>query len=119
MAFRDQLERICSAVEGAVACSVIGFDGIAIDTYEGQATDLDLPSLLVEYTTLLNQVRAAAGVLQSGDVRELVISTDRLTALSRPLSNEYFVVLALSPEGNWGKARYMLRVVSPDLQREL
>lgn len=118
MAFREYLEQICSAVDGSVACSVLGFDGIAVDTFESRATDLDIPTLLVEYTTILNQVRAAAGVLQSGNVRELVISTDKLTAMSRPLTDDYFVVLALSPDGNWGKARYMLRVVSPRLQQE-
>ncbi len=118
MAFRDHLERICGEVEGSVACSVIGFDGIAIDTYESRAEGFDIPTLLVEYTTILNQVRAAASVLQSGQVRELVISTDKLTAMSRPLTPDYFVVLALSPDSNWGKARYMLRVTAPTLQRE-
>ncbi len=122
MAFREHLERICSSVDGAMVCSVMGFDGIAIDTVERQPADLpealDVQALLVEYTTLLNQVRSAAGVLQSGEVQELVISTDRLTALSRPLTPEYFLLLALGPDGNWGKARFVLRTTAPEVRAE-
>jgi predicted regulator of Ras-like GTPase activity (Roadblock/LC7/MglB family) len=119
MAFREYLQEICAAVDGAVVCSVMGFDGIAIDTFESRPSpDLDIPVLLVEYTTILNQVRAAADVLQSGQVRELVVSTDKLTAISRPLSPEYFLVLAIAQEANWGKARYMMRIVAPRVAAE-
>jgi predicted regulator of Ras-like GTPase activity (Roadblock/LC7/MglB family) len=96
----------------------MGFDGIAIDTFESRSSELDIPTLLVEYTTILNQVRSAAAVLQSGQVQELVISTDKLTAMSQPLSPEYFLVLALTREANWGKARYMMRIVAPKLTAE-
>lgn len=118
MAFREHLEQICGAVDGAVVCSVMGFDGIAIDTVERQSADLDVTALLVEYTTLLNQVRGAAGVLQSGEVEEMVISTSRLTALSRPLTSEYFLLLALGPDGNWGKARFVMRTTAPKVRAE-
>jgi len=119
MGFREHLEKICASVEGAVAASVMGFDGIAIDTYESAGSDgVDLSSLLVEYANILSQVRSAAGVLQSGGVRELIISTDKLVTFSRPLGEEYFLILALVPDGNWGKARYVLRVAVPVVSRE-
>ena len=119
MGFREHLEKICASVEGAVAASVMGFDGIAIDTHEQRsAGGLDLTSLLIEYANILSQVRTAAGVLQSGDVQELIISTDKLTTISRPLGPEYFLMLAIAPEGNWGKARFVLRVSAPEVQRE-
>ena len=118
MGFREHLQDICEGVEGAVACSVMGFDGISIDTHEAAAGDLDIPNLLVEYTTLLNQVRSAAGVLQSGGVKELVVATDQLTTLARPLNSEYYLLLALKPDSNWGKARYMMRITAAKVQAE-
>ena len=118
MGFREHLQDICKGVEGAVACSVMGFDGISIDTHEVAAGDLDVPSLLVEYTTLVNQIRTAAVVLQSGGVKELVVATDRLTTLARPLNSEYYLLLALTPEGNWGKARYLMRITAAKVQAE-
>jgi predicted regulator of Ras-like GTPase activity (Roadblock/LC7/MglB family) len=119
MTFREHLERICSSVEGTVAASIMGFDGIAVDTFERSAgAGVDVSSMLVEYANILNQVRTASGVLQSGGVRELIISTDKLTTISRPLTADYFLVLALAPDGNWGKARYVMRVTAPEVQAE-
>jgi predicted regulator of Ras-like GTPase activity (Roadblock/LC7/MglB family) len=119
MAFREHLERICSAVDGTVAASIMGFDGIAVDTFERNAdASVDVSSMLVEYANILNQVRTAAGVLQSGGVRELIISTDKLTTISRPLTSDYFLVLALAPNANWGKARFVMRVTAPEVQAE-
>ena len=44
----------------------MGFDGIAIDTYECAGSEgIDLGSLLVEYANILSQVRSAATVLQT------------------------------------------------------
>jgi hypothetical protein len=37
----------------------------------------------------------------------------------RLLSHDYFLALALAPEGNYGKGRYLMRVVAPKLQQEL
>jgi predicted regulator of Ras-like GTPase activity (Roadblock/LC7/MglB family) len=119
MAFREHLERICSAVDGTVAASVMGFDGIAVDTFERSSDpSVDVSTMLVEYANILNQVRTAAGVLQSGSVRELIISTDKLTTISRPLTPDYFLVLALAPDANWGKARFMMRITAPEVQAE-
>jgi len=119
MGFREHLEKICTSVDGAVAASVMGFDGIAIDTYEGAGAEgVDLTSLLVEYANILSQVRTAASVLQTGEVRELIIATDKLATFSRPLGPEYFLILAMIPDGNWGKARYVLRVSAPGVSQE-
>ena len=117
MGFRDSLEQVCT-VEGAVAASVMGFDGIAIDTVTPASTSVDLEALLVEYASILGQVKQAAEMLQSGQVSELSIGTDRITTLLRPINPEYFLVLAMKPEGNFGKGRYLLRVTAPKLQAE-
>ncbi|WP_373044970.1 roadblock/LC7 domain-containing protein [Vulgatibacter sp.] len=117
MGFRESLEEVC-AVEGAVAASVMGFDGIAIDTVTPAAPSVDLEALLVEYGGILSHVKQAAEILQTGKVNELSVGTDRLTTLLRPINPEYFLVLAMTPDGNHGKGRYLLRVNAPRLQNE-
>ncbi len=119
MSFRTHLEQVCSQVEGAVACSVMGFDGIAIDTHEVQSPEVDLQAMLIEYGNILTRLREAADVLQAGGVSEVSINTDKLITISRMLTPEYFIVLALTPEGNSGKGRYALRVVAPRVKAEL
>ena len=37
----------------------------------------------------------------------------------RALNEEYFLAFALRPAGNFGKARYVLRVLAPKIQAEL
>lgn len=117
MGFRESLEEVCG-VEGAVAASVMGFDGIAVETVTPKAQEMDLEALLVEYAGVLNQVRQAAEVLQTGPVSEISIGTERLTTLLRLINQDYFLVLAMRPEGNFGKGRYVLRVTAPKLQAE-
>jgi predicted regulator of Ras-like GTPase activity (Roadblock/LC7/MglB family) len=119
MSFREHLEQICRNVDGAVACSLMGVDGIEVDTHVTDGGELDLKSLLVEYSGVLRSAREAAEAHEAGGVAELAISTDKLLAVVRSVSPEYFMVLALTPDGNFGKARYLLRVTAPKLKAEL
>jgi predicted regulator of Ras-like GTPase activity (Roadblock/LC7/MglB family) len=116
MGFREDLEGICGRVEGALAATLMGFDGIAIDTAEMKpAPGVELQSLLVEYSGILSQVRQAAESLRIGTASEVSIRTEKLVAVARPLTPDYFVLLALSPDGNVGRARYELRIAGAKL----
>jgi predicted regulator of Ras-like GTPase activity (Roadblock/LC7/MglB family) len=119
MSFREHLEEVCRNVDGAVACSLMGVDGIEVDTHVQGGGDLDVKSLLVEYSGVLRSAREAAEAHEAGGVAEIAISTDKLQAVVRIVSPEYFMVVALTPEGNVGKARYLLRVTAPKLKAEL
>jgi len=119
MSFREHLEHVCSSVDGAVACSLMGVDGIEVETAVTTAGDLDLKSLLVEYSGVLRGAREAAEAHAAGGVAELSISTEKLIAVARLVSPEYFMVVALTPDGNVGKARYLLRITAPKLKSEL
>ena len=120
MGFREHLQEVVQSVDGAVACSLMGVDGIEVDTHlvDG-AGDVDVRNLLVEYSSLFRLAREAAETHGAGAVSELCIQTDRLLTVARLVTPEYFMVVALRPEGNFGKARYMLRVTSPRLRPEL
>ncbi|MFO7156370.1 MAG: roadblock/LC7 domain-containing protein [Pseudomonadota bacterium] len=118
MAFREHLENVCQ-VEGAVLACVMGFDGIAVDTHAPKAEGLDTDTLLVEYSALLDQVRRAAASLGNGKLEEVVVRAENLTAILRPIDENYFLFLALEPNGNTGKGRFLLRVTAPKLLEEL
>jgi predicted regulator of Ras-like GTPase activity (Roadblock/LC7/MglB family) len=119
MGFREHLQDVCNGVDGAVACSLMGVDGIEVDTHVVGGGDLDVKSLLVEYTSVLRSARDAAEAHQAGGVSEFSVATDKLTAVARLISPEYFMVVALRPEGNQGKARFLLRVTAPKVVSEL
>jgi predicted regulator of Ras-like GTPase activity (Roadblock/LC7/MglB family) len=123
MGFREHLQDVCRAVEGAVACSLMGIDGIEVDTHlvsdAPAEVAIDLRSLLVEYSTVLRGAREAADVHQAGDLSEFSINTEKLMTVARLVSPEYFMVVALAPSGNYGKARYLLRITAPRVRSEL
>jgi predicted regulator of Ras-like GTPase activity (Roadblock/LC7/MglB family) len=119
MAFRTHLEEIVKQVEGAVACSVMGFDGIAIDTHLVSDPGVDVNTVLIEYSNVLAKLKEATASLEAGSMSEVAIATVKLTTIARLLTPEYYLVLALSPEGNMGKGRYALRIAAPKLKAEL
>ena len=120
MAFLPLLEEVVRSVDGALACSVMGFDGIAVENFQlDAAADLDVQSTLIEYAAVLQQVRRAAELLKTGAVTEVSINSDQVLSVMRLVTEEYFVVLALKASGNYGKGRYALRIAAPRIRAEL
>jgi predicted regulator of Ras-like GTPase activity (Roadblock/LC7/MglB family) len=120
MSFNEHLQDLCKGVEGAVACSLMGIDGIEVDTHVARDAQVDdLKSLLVEYSGIFRSAREAAEAHQAGGVFEVSINTEKLVTVARLVSPEYFMVVALTPEGNYGKARYLLRIAAPKVRAEL
>ncbi len=118
MSFRQHLEGVCQGVEGAIACSLMGADGIEVETHVVAGAQVE-KSLFVEYSGLLRTARDAATEHEVGGVAEVSVNTDKLVTVARVVSPEYFMVVALKPEGNYGKARYLLRITAPKVRAEL
>lgn len=122
MGFAEHLKSVVSSVDGAIACSVMGFDGIAVETHQvpsPAANELELSTAWVEFANLLNQLRNVAGTLKTGSVSELWVNSDKCLTLMRMVNADYFLVLGLLPSGNAGKGRYVLRVTAPRVAQEL
>jgi predicted regulator of Ras-like GTPase activity (Roadblock/LC7/MglB family) len=116
--FKQSLRKIVSECEGAVAGVVMGFDGIAIDTVSIDSA-VDVSTISMEFSFVLSQVRKAAEVLDVGALEEVSIRSANLTFIIRVLSQDYFLGLALKPEGNFGKGRFLMRMAMPDLRAGL
>ena len=83
------------------------------------ASQIELSSAWVEYGNTLSQLKTGAELLKAGAISEVSINSEKLMVLMRMVTMEYFVVLALKPEGNYGKGRYVLRITAPKLKAEL
>ncbi len=117
--FQENLKRLVTDTDGGVAGLLMGFDGIAVDSYVAPDGGVDIQTVGMEFSFILTQVRKAAEILEVGAVQEIAIRAASLTVLIRVLSADYFIALAIRPDGNFGKGRYLLRVVAPKLQTEL
>jgi predicted regulator of Ras-like GTPase activity (Roadblock/LC7/MglB family) len=119
MGFREHLQDVVARVDGALACTLMAVDGIEVETHTSEAGGLDVRNLLVEYSSLFRLAREAAETHQAGDLKELSILTGGVLTVARLVTPEYLLAVALKPDGNFGKARYMLRVTAPKLEAEL
>ncbi|MGI9106148.1 MAG: roadblock/LC7 domain-containing protein [Pyrinomonadaceae bacterium] len=117
--FKETLTRMLERTEGAVAALIMGMDGIAVEkvlTAEGRDANLDVAA--AEFTSLLRNSQRAGGDIGLGQVREVVVGFDDMNVVMRLFNQEYFVLLALTHDGNLGRGRFELRKVELDLARE-
>jgi predicted regulator of Ras-like GTPase activity (Roadblock/LC7/MglB family) len=113
--FAETLRKVVDNVDGAIAAVIMGLDGIPVDSYVRQANAVDVNTVGMEFSFILTQVRKAGDSLQVGGLEELSVKAQRLILVCRMISPQYFVAVAMSPEGNFGKARYLARMAQPAL----
>src|SRR5260370_14354425 len=108
MSFRAQLEAVVEQVDGALGCTIMGFDGIAVESHQLPATDdLDLSGAWVEFANVLNQLKQTFSAFRTGQVNELIINADGVIAVIRSVSSEAFLALALRQNGHFFQSRYL------------
>ena len=117
--FKETLETIVERTEGSLGALIMGIDGISVERLlkeTGQEANLDVAA--AEFTSLVRSAQKAGKDTGLGNLRELVISLDGAVVIMRLLGRDYFVVLAIRPEGNLGRARFELRKAELQLNKE-
>jgi len=117
--FAETLRKVVDNVDGGLAAVIMGLDGIPVDTYVRVNDKVDVTTVAMEFSFILTQVRKAGESLQVGGLEELTVKAQRLILVCRMISPQYFVAVAMAPEGNFGKARYLARLASPALNAAL
>ena len=118
--FRERIQKMVDRLDaaGGAAGILMGLDGISVDSYERPGT-ADVQTISMELAHIIGQIRRAAHGAQLGGLRELEVKTDKLAVLIRLVTDEYFLVFGVSPDSNLGKARYLLRLLAPQIRAEL
>lgn len=115
--FRTILQGIQNRVEGAIAVSLIGLDGIAIESIKSNGVPLDVMG--AEFGGFVKSIRLSNTELNTGDVLQFSIVTEKYTAFLSAVTSEYYVLLVMKPEGNYGRARFELARAKQLLRNEL
>lgn len=79
---------------------------------------MDLQSMTVEYSALLKEIEKGSQAAQLGTTKEVTVMADKALIMLRRLTEEYFLVLIIRPDGNFGKGRFLLRMSVPKLLKE-
>jgi predicted regulator of Ras-like GTPase activity (Roadblock/LC7/MglB family) len=117
--FREALQGVVEGTEGGLASILMDAQGIPIEVYHKDGAPFDIEAVGVEASPVLKAIQRATSMLEAGDAREVYFSSEKLVTIIRVLNQEYFLALALEPQGNFGKARYLLRCLAPRLCEEL
>jgi len=118
MDFNRVVADMVENVPGGIAGVLMANDGISVAEYLKAGEDLDIHSLGVEYTHILKEIKTASDLLEAGLLDEVTISTSSVIVILRLINDEYLIALVISSDGNAGRARYMLRLISSDLSEE-
>jgi len=116
--FKEAIRDVVEGTDGGMAGILMDFEGIAVDSYVKGET-MDINAVGAEYSVILKSIQRATESLEAGGAREIAIQSDKVTTIIRILNDEYFLALALSPDGNFGKCRYLMRTAAPKLLAEL
>lgn len=118
MSFLEILKEMVDGVEGGVAATVMGMDGISVQQYAG-AREYDVETVGVEYGKVIDEIKNASALLNLGEVEEVMVATAGKDVLLRMLTPEYYIAFVISHEANAGKARYLLRKAAVRARKEL
>jgi predicted regulator of Ras-like GTPase activity (Roadblock/LC7/MglB family) len=120
--FRENIKKLIDKLDGGIAGVLMGFDGIAVDSYAkaGFGDSLpDIQTLSAEFAHLVSQARRTVQSLDAGALAEVTIRTDTVTLVVTVLTPEYFLACAMLPAAPVGKARYLVKVAAPQLRQDL
>ena len=112
MSFEDILAQIVGQCGGGTGIALLGSDGIPIAAVPGPAartSPLSDEMAGVELSRVLGEVRKASSALAGGAVEQITLRMAAFTLTLASVDEEVFLVLAQQPDGNLGKARYLIR----------
>lgn len=115
--FKQVLEGIRDRVEGTIAVSLIGLDGIAIDSVQTDSVPLDIMG--AEFGGFIKSVRLSNTDLDTGDVLQFSLVTEKYVTFLSAVTPDYYVLLVMRPDGNYGRARFELAKAKFALRDEL
>lgn len=117
--FKEALQGAVDGVHGGVAGVVMDFEGIPLETYAKPESSFDIETVGAEVSVVVKAIQRATEMLDAGETREVAFKSDKMVTLIRIINETYFLAMAMDPDGNIGKGRYVLRVLAPKLRGEL
>jgi len=105
-------------VEGVHGISLVGRDGIAIDSVV-PAGGAILETISAELIGVISTFQAADLGIDAETIRQLIVETEKASLVLSAVTSEYYLLILMSPEGNKGKARFEARRAAMVLEKEL
>jgi len=124
VSFKEILQEIVEGCGGGMGAALMGMDGLPIEQV-GSERESEVPLLEdisvagVEFQRVLEETHKASDGIEAGSMEETVLIFARISLVFRPVDEETFLVVAVAPDGNLGKARYLIRKNLYAIRQEL
>lgn len=117
--FKETLHSIQQKTEGCLGVAIIGMDGIPVEQiWQPEGAELNLDVAVAEFTTLLRSTKRTSDELGLKKLLEVSVLCENAYFIMRLINQDYFLVLVMHPDGNFGRGRYELRRAEMLLERE-
>lgn len=117
--FKEALQELVEGTEGGLAGLLMDSSGIALESYTKDGSSFDINTVGIEFSVVISSIKRASEMLEAGAAHEIAVGSDRLLTVIRMLGDTYFLALAMEPNGNFGKGRFLMRMAAPKLLAEL
>lgn len=118
--FREVLQEAMTRTNGCLGALIMGTDGIAVEqVWQAAGTESNQDVAVAEFTSLIRNTRRVNGEMGFGKMHEVTLSGESGIFIFRFVSEDYFIAMVLSPDGNFGRGRYELKRAELLLEKEL
>ena len=106
--FLERLSRISNSIDGALALSLVGKDGMPVESVSSDP-DVDIEVLAAELVAQVKAISDQQRELAVGEVQHFAVTTDIRTLMVTKVADGFYLLLVLDKDGSYGRARFELR----------
>lgn len=118
MSFKTQLSALMGRIPGAIGVILADWEGEAVDQ-ANRMDDYELRVIGAHKGVILRNLRETLERLQHEELREMVITTEKIRTLVIPVTHDYFLVLILERGFSLGRALFEGHRCLAELREEI
>lgn len=104
MQLESKLKKLCEDVDGSIGAFFCGLDGIVIGIHQSRKTDVDMEFIAANFASVIKNLK---------DVSD-IIATFKNEIVAIKISQDGFVGVVMSKDGNLGRLKLELNKIGGD-----
>ncbi|PLX98619.1 MAG: GTPase-activating protein [Desulfuromonas sp.] len=119
MSFKDTLSDLLERVPGSIGAILADWEGEAVDQVSSRMDEFEMKVIGAHKGIILANMRKAMRDLDSDDLQEIIVTTEKTQTLIIPITSDYYLVLTLQKDASFGRAQFEARKTVLALRAEI
>ena len=119
MSFKATLEDLLQRVPGSLGAILADWEGEAVDQVSSRMDEFEMKIIGAHKGIILTNMRQAMRDLDSDDLEEIIVTTEKTQTLIIPITRDYYLVLTLQKDASFGRAQFEARKTVLALRKEI